>query len=118
MRKRKKVEQKTSKFAIASFVLGLITLIGVLFVYPTSLYFVYLFDKFPVLGFIAALMFIFIFLSPLILVTTIILSIIFFVKKYKNPRLKGKSLAILGVILSVLSVIISWWIIEAGLAIG
>ena len=117
MRKGKKVEQKTSGYAIASFVLGLIILISVLLSYLISLPFEYLSDR-PILEFIGFFILILVFFSPLILVVTIILSVIAFIKIRKNPELKGKSLAILGVILSALSVIITWGVLIAGHAIG
>lgn len=104
---KKEVKKKTSKLAIASFFLGLIYLISVFWIYLR----VYLWGKsfytfHRVWGIFASS-------AHWILIITIILSTLSFIELYVNPRSKKNKyltilLAILGIGLSLLSLILIW----------
>lgn len=110
---KKEVEQKkNSKLAIASFVLGLVSLISIVSPYLLSL-----FESldFRILAIIFAILYmVFGFGSPFILIITIILSVTVFLKIHKNPKLKGRLLAVLGVIFSLLSLVLNYLMLKWG----
>lgn len=109
---KKEIEKKADVYAVYSFIVGLITLIGsiipvlgLLFVHP-------IFKLLSIFPF--RLIGIFIFLGPFIFILTLILSGIFLVKMHRGLKSKYVWYAILGIIMAFLSSVLTiWWISQS-----
>jgi len=105
---KKEVEKKTSKLAIASFVLGIVGLITILGPFILTLWN----TPFPVWLQVPHEIILIFWLGPFFALSAIVSGLIGLVKVYRNPSLKGKVLCVISILLGTIIFITVYYVIS------